>query len=522
MQKLTDLLDTTRPDPRELRPVDVEELVTRARTRSRVTTAAVTVGSVAAAVAVALAVGQVTGPGELLRPDVAGSPSQEPAPPATVGTWTQVDSPLSPRRSAATATTTDGRLVVFGGAGDSGDGNANEWQADGAIYDPDRDEWTLIPPLAGVPALASGRFGQASLARDRLLVLGSDGSDITGAVYDLAEGTWLPVPRTQKLGTYADAVTWDGRTLTALRLGFRDGVAEDPTLLRWEVGDDAWSAGAPPPVGARNYAATSFNGRELFVWGGTVAADIEAGGQPIPVEAGKPAPGATSDGLLYAVDTDTWTRVSPAPLPPGMRGDATWLDDTHVAVISNDGVVESGDSADGHHQVAVYDTQTQTWARIDPAATGFDRPFFQFGAHGNEGPRRPAGGHGVLVAVDADRPQSFPIEPWSSQLRIYDPATRTWNPGPNGGSGHVIEIGGIPAATTAAGGNPGDHSFEVAVRTDEGWRLTPEAAMRNRMDAAITADDDRIYVFGGMAGRDIELRADLWILDLSAERSNSS
>lgn len=505
MHELSDLLESTRPDPARLHQPDLDALVRRARRHDRVTATAVGAGALTVAVAIGLTVTSLAQPERLPRPDVAAAPDAAELP--RVGGWTQVETPLPPRRSALVEINEDGRVVVFGGAEASGDGNANAWRSDGAIYDPDSGEWTAIPPAPRAPELASGRFGQASLAGGRLLTLATDGQGISGTVYDLADARWTTIPTTDELGQYAQAVTWDGQTLTALQLGHGDGDAGDPTLLRWEFGDDRWTQGAQPPTTSRNYSAVAHHAGKLFVWGGTSSQDT--------TEAGQPDPGAASDGLLYDNASDAWTSVPAAPIAAGMRGEARWLDDTHVALISNDGIVSGGDAAGSDHQLAIYDTTTGAWELIDPSTAGFDRPFFAF--TGDTTSRDPSGGTGILVALDANRPQSFPVDPWAAELAIYDPATDRWTRGPDGGSGHLIRIGEQVAATTAAEGNPGDHAFQVIVRTEAGWRIAADADMRNRMDAGFATTDDRLYLFGGMAGRSIELRSDLWILDLSAE-----
>lgn len=493
MPDLIELLDETRPGLDAGLDLDVDRLVRRARRRTVAVRAGTGAGIAVVAVAAVVLAFVPTAPAAK-PPEVLNQPSEL----APVGTWTRVeDTPLGARRSAFVEVASDGRLVIFGGAASSGDGNANAWQNDGAVYDPATGEWESIPPLGDVaPPLAAGRFGAAGLAADRLVTLWSGRDGVAGAVYDLETQAWTEIAASPDIEQFPEATAWDGEVLTLLQTGRRDGLADAPRVARWEFSSRAWELGTPPPFDTRSSPAVAFNGRELLVWGGSTVTD--------QFERGRAVPGAALDGYLYDVAADAWRAVPNAPVPTGTLGNATWISSTQAAVLTH--------GAGGAPQRAVvYDTETGSWASLPGGVPGISRAEFRFGSWLGRGP---AGGIDHLVAVDASRPRSYPLTPWSGPMAIYQPSDGHWGTAPDGGDGHVVDLGGTVAVTTSPAGNPGDDEFGVRVLIDGRWRMA-DAPFVNRLDAGITGGETRLYVFGGHAGRDIRLAGDLWVLDLS-------
>jgi N-acetylneuraminic acid mutarotase len=179
-------------------------------------------------------------------------------------------SPIGPRHGHA-AVFLQGRMIVWGGAGDGGGA-----LGDGASYDPVADTWAALP----VPPLAPRLGHRAVATTDRMIVWGGS-SEATeggryfgdGAVYDPAANGWVPAaapPASLEARDNATAVwtgeqllLWGGfgRSEACTPCFYGDGAAYDPV-------SNSWAPIGPAPVSGRGAHRAVWTGRELLVWGG--------------------------------------------------------------------------------------------------------------------------------------------------------------------------------------------------------------------------------------------------------------
>ena len=507
MSDIASLLDRTTPG--DLPPLDVPELARRGRRRRARRRAMAASAATASVVVLGVAAVTVLG-ADPDRPDVAvpavgpdGQPLTEP-----VGSWSRADDPpFSPRVDAFGGTLSDGRVVVWGGHADDGDGDPSGREgdaptgfADGGVLDPATGAWDPIPAAPLPPPTVGGMFvTSAQLVDDRLAVVtGSTDGTLHAAVYDTAEGRWIDAPdQIDVLLTY-DAMAWDGETLALVRtrpggVGHAgdarlDWRADAPVTLRWRPGDDRWTAGAPAPFGLREHAGAAFDGGRLALWGGTGSTG-SAGGT------GGGAGSVANDGAVYDVAADAWTDVPEAPLPGRVHAATAWRDGRLVVGGGTDTLADAGEHLS---DMAAWDPATGTWEEL-PAAPegGLDDPYSTWAFVEGHAP--------PLVA--ASRSGSGEPEPrW-----FYGPDG--WEQAPLGA---VTDLGGLVVATLGHG-NFGSVPFELEVRggPDE-WLDAAAGPFDNRMGAAtVPTPDGHLVVVGGLEGADLELRGDAWVFDLT-------
>lgn len=207
--------------------------------------------------------------------------------------WTSVSTVGAPSaRSGHAAVWTGSRMIVFGGR------NSGGLLGDGASYDPVADKWSALP-VTGAP---SPRFGATALwTGSSLVVWGGDGENAgSGAVLAFAtDGTanpagWQPLATTSAPSARRAAATaWDGRRLyvwggqSLLGATLSDGAV-------WDSQSNSWSGlGASGAPTSRYDAAGVWTGEEFAVFGGS----------------GQAGPLAT--GAAWSPATGTWR-----PLPP--------------------------------------------------------------------------------------------------------------------------------------------------------------------------------------------------------------
>lgn len=229
--------------------------------------------------------------------------------------WTPLPpSPLVARRAHSGVWTGD-RMLVFGGQG-LGEGCRRACTLrDGAAFDPTSGTWTPIPPAPIEPRHSHS----AVFVAGRMIVWGGAGESGAalgdGAAYDVATGTWTvlpPAPIAPRLGHRAVAsadgmLVWSGSS-EADEGGryFADGAV-------YRVDTNAWAAMAPAPakLGARDTGAGVWTGEELLVWGGYGrSADC--------------TPCLHADGAAYDLATDTWTPIAGSPLSGRGGHRAVW------------------------------------------------------------------------------------------------------------------------------------------------------------------------------------------------------
>ena len=180
------------------------------------------------------------------------------------------ESPLGERGFAATVAV-DGSLFVWGGLKIG----SNSTFADGAMFNPDHNEWTKIAP-SPLPG------GVARAVWTGSLVIVTNETKV--AAYDPATDAWRALPQ---------ASAGESRTAAAAVI---DGeVYFLPAAVEWNPTTDAWRPFAAPPV-YDDHA-------ELRVWSGKLIAS----GTVRPIRSG------SSSTAMYDPATDEWKQL---PAPP--------------------------------------------------------------------------------------------------------------------------------------------------------------------------------------------------------------
>ena len=414
-----------------------------------------------------------------------------------VGSWRQAaDPPFEPREGAFTATTDDGRILVWGGGGQGGPDGIH---LDGGIYDPETDEWETIEPA---PLEPSGFFTRARLAGGRLAVAGvSNGgaaSQESMAVYDLAERAWTVSPPSD-IGA-GETMAWDGETLVLLSLGglYDPDATDEPVTLRWRFGDDAWTTGAPYPLGPRAVAAVASSPEAIAVWGGTTT-DL-SGDVPF---AGEDA-GATADGAVYDAADDTWAEMAPGPLAPRVHPSAIWRGDE--VVIGGGATGFDGTTPPPDATVAAYDVAASTWRELpDPPV---DQLVDDRLVRSSDGAPE-----FLLELTDSDAITIEGMAGYSGPQARWFTLGGEWEEAPFYDL-HDLDVGLV--ATSATRDNPDDGPFQLAIRVAPGvWLDGADGPFTNRMEPAVGTAGDHLLVVGGLEGRDIELVGDAWVFDVS-------
>lgn len=479
-----------RTAPEDLAPVNIEALVRVGRRRRHRLTA---LASVAAVLVVgAAAAGLMSSRDD--PPNVAvadGGPAlSEP-----VGTWRQAaDPPFEPRMDAFAATLSDGRMLVWGGHNDTGDGTEGpHGLSDGGIYDPTTDTWEEIPsaPVES-PATGGRSITSAQLVDDRLAtVVADDDGRLHAAVYDVSERSWVAAPEQDEIPEVHDAMAWDGETLVLARISNRHGgQIEEPMTLRWRVSDDSWASGAPFPLGVRNLAGATFDGSQLAIWGGTEQDFVSDEEHQV-----------FGDGAIYDVAGDTWQPMADGPLAAGTHAEMTWLDGRLVVA------GRMGANGDYPRDLAAYDQESETWETLPESPDGYAAVVTP-SAYGHVEGEEP-----LLVAgfFDVEDDESLPIDGVADEASqpegrwYYDDAA--WEQAPRSS---LLRMGDRLVAFDPSRSAP----LELQVRAaGDQWLSGEEAPFANRMSEAIVTNDNSMLVVSP-TGSDDEPEGGAWVFEL--------
>jgi hypothetical protein len=406
-----------------------------------------------------------------------------------VGSWHQAaDPPFGPRTEAATATTDDSRILVWGGRTDRGDGTGG-WQTDGGIYDPVTDEWE---PIEDAPLGEDVFHATARLSDGLLAVVNGEGSPVTAALYDISEQTWTALPATGIDGIVS-APVWDGTTMAMFRI-MPTGGEDQPLTLRWRRGDDTWTTGAPYPHGTREVPAIAATDEAFAVWGGTTSDDL---GPNRPVLPG-PDPGATADGAVYDLDSDTWQEMAPGPLEPRVNAFADWQGGELVVGAGSNDFDESETPL--APIIARYDPEADAWSQLpfppDEIVMndwgGVESPYFFLERTASE----------AITVVGESGMHSGPAPRWFT-------LGGTWEEAP---LYDLHDVGGALVATSATIDNPDDGPFVVSVRVGpHEWLDGAEAPFTNREEPAIGIAGSTMLVVGGNEGLELDPVDSAWV-----------
>lgn len=495
----TDLLE--RATPEQVPPLDYERLARRGRRRRRVRYAGggTAVVVLVAAGAVALGPGrspvavEVSGdgaPSSSSASEVAQRPPSEPevAPPADspsgpVGEWGQVAALEQGRNDAFADTTTDGRLVVYGGT----TGLDGPPARDGVVIDPATGASAPIP----APPVGDRPFPWTALAADRLLVFGGNDGSPDGAYYDLEAGSWSPIPAVPSGDVAPNVRAWDGTTLI---VGDTYRMAEPAVgnlaLWQWSVGDAAWTPVPDGPLDAGDLH-TAFGDGRLAVW-------IEPVEDTPDVHMERPhlAPDAT-DGqtrlAVYDLAAGTWTAVPRADLPRTDRATLAWQDDDLVVVPmpAYGHAEESGD--DSEDGVAIADPVRfagDTWDPTPLAAIPDDLQHPFLGVHIGTGPTVTTSDAPVVATTGTLAAALLPDGTWT------DPVTAGGGPAT---ASRIERVGDTLVALDSPWAL--DAALTAAVWTGGEWQAVadPDTGARGLM--ATAGDDDSLYLVGGASLR---------------------
>ncbi len=311
------------------------------------------------------------------------------------------------------------------------------------------------------------------------------------AVYDINEATWVEAPPTY-IDNYVEASAWDGSTIAVVRVAGR----EEPLTLRWSIGDEAWTIGAPIPLEPRGMSASVGSPRGIVVWGGTTSSYATEAATPEPGDAG-----ARDDGAFYDLAGDEWHVMAPGPLDARAWPDAVWLGDEVILGGGANGF--DTDQLPVDPAIAAYDVDEGSWRVLDaPPAddlvvdwNGVPLPSFFI---------QPTASDAVTIQGQAEmhsgpQPRWFTLGDAWEQAPFYDL--------------HDLSTGLI--ATSATIDNPGDGPFEVDLRIGDSWLSGAAGPFMNRMQPAVGVTGDHLLVVGGDKGPDLEPTAGAWVFDAS-------
>ena len=258
-------------------------------------------------------------------------------------TWQRTDKDggnVPADRAFHSAVWTGSEMIVWGGRADSA-------FADGARYQPDRNEWATLPG-SGMPAARShhaavwtgsemivwggrandgrphgngGRYSALDARWQSVAGAGAPaarssfpavwtGSELwvwggLGAMAPLGDGaryiasgdTWRPLPATLAPARSAHVGVWANERGEALVFGGLGAAGPLDDGAGWGVASDAWRPLEAAALAARSEHAGVWTGRELVVWGGVGSALLADGARLEPAAgrwAGLPADGAPS------------------------------------------------------------------------------------------------------------------------------------------------------------------------------------------------------------------------------------
>ena len=266
------------------------------------------------------------------------------------GTWSATGAMGTPRIEHGALLLPDGQVLVAGGFNNSV--NNNTTSVTGAErYDPITGQWrpTAAPPVGlGLVRMALLADGRALLISSSPAGRPSDERPLTALLYDTSADRW------SELGTLDFTIVplavplADGRALLLGEAGqTNDGTT--PVLLL----DPATGATTPAPLpDARGgFSATALPDGDVLVAGGMAWSD-QIGGQPTPL----------ASALRFDPQTATWTETTTMITPRSGQA-AVALTDGRVLVVG--GEISGGQGAT---TAELYSPQSRTWTNL--GATG--------------------------------------------------------------------------------------------------------------------------------------------------------
>ncbi|MBZ5640826.1 MAG: hypothetical protein LAO51_18975 [Acidobacteriia bacterium] len=250
---------------------------------------------------------------------------------------TRTDASTPVARSYHAAIWDGSEMIVWGGDSETGG------RGDGARYDPVTDTW--VP--TGTGSAPTGRMSHVAVWTGAEMVVWGGSGGLSGEAfnsggrYDAALDAWSPtslgdgVPpglsSSRAVWTGHEMIVWGGTDMAGLVSNA--GGMYDPVV-------DSWTptpSDATAPL-ARQAHTTAWTGREMIVWGGTLADGS-----------------ATGTGASLDPRADTWRPVNTGPTAPSPRHD-------HVAVFAGGRMVVWGGSPPALDTGGRYDPATDSWS----------------------------------------------------------------------------------------------------------------------------------------------------------------
>lgn len=357
------------------------------------------------------------------------------------GGWHPTGPMDADRAGAAVTALADGRVLLVGGAQPS----TGTIAASAELYDPAINTWSS----AGTLSVGRGAATVTPLGDGRALVAGGASTDVfaSAEVYDPAFSRWagtgsMVTPRQQ----HAAVLLADGRVLV---IGGRTTSAAGGGILAsaelYDPSAGRWSATGSMSVARAGASAVVLREGRVLVTGGTVSATGTAG---------------TAAAEIYQPASGRWTATGSLDAPR-VGGTMTLLPDGTVLVAGGvqpsqaAGSAGVGPPSRGDASAEVFDPSTGRWSPTGSLRTG------RFG-HSATLLRDGR----VLVAGGASGVSPDMGIAMLDSVEIYDPATRSWSPGPalaHARFGHVAQDLRDGGVLVAGGGAPGGDTLGAEV-----------------------------------------------------------
>jgi N-acetylneuraminic acid mutarotase len=211
----------------------------------------------------------------------------------TDDTWTATTTTNAPTaRKLHTAVWTGSEMIVWGGAGDSGDTNT------GGRYNPTTDSWTATS-TTNAPG---GRYSHTAVWTGSEMIVWGGTDDVgfynTGGRYNPSADTWTPISTINvPAGRWGHTAVWIGGEMIVWAGYAASGYPN--TGGRYNPTTDTWAATSTTNApGGRYYHTALGTGSEMIIWGGLVN-----GTSP------------SNTGGRYNPGTDTWTATATTNAP---------------------------------------------------------------------------------------------------------------------------------------------------------------------------------------------------------------
>jgi hypothetical protein len=203
-----------------------------------------------------------------------------------------------------------GKSAFFWGGQDA-NGNALDT---GAIYAPNKNQWTFVPKDPGAPS--ARMMASAVWTGNVVIVFG--GTDANGnpfrdgAIYDPSSAMWTPLPANPMVGRRsAPSAFWDG-TRAFFWGGLNSMGGGIPNADRFDLTNWSISTNAGDP-GALLYPAVGFDGAVMYLAGGQLNNNRQ------------------DKVYSYAASTDSWSAIAKSTLSTRSSGFGVW-DGAHFVV----------------------------------------------------------------------------------------------------------------------------------------------------------------------------------------------